>query len=813
MDKIALLKIGRGDFEQGFEVSLQLWEAEGSLLGTWEGALPPHANLESLYFYWLHSFRNLTARAARRRSEPDDDDDLRPDPSFVTNRAESEDCEACRQWMQQLERQMQDWLQNSDRGWQKIRERLARELASDPGSLRLVIQTSNLQLWRLPWHVWDLLDDYPQVGISYSLPQFARRPKAQLNRDRSIICVRILAVFGNDENLDLARDRACIEALTHAETHILDQPSARQLIQTLRDPQGWDIFFFAGHSSTQRQQGRIDLNDRESLEINQFKNALTEALHNGLKVAIFNSCEGVGLAQDLADLQLPATIVMQEVVPDCVANHFLQEFLREYAQFQPLHAATRLARGRLEEFTELPGCTWLPLICQNPAEPTPQWRDLAPKPPSRNAVKPRKPLRRILQVLQISGAIALGIMTLRALGWLEPLELAAYDYLMRSRPPAVLDKRILVVEVTQADIDRYNGYPLEDAAIASLLARLTQHQPRAIGLDMHRYKPQGQGRSDLIAQIRQNPNIFLVCAFGSPEKNYRPPPEIPPEQHDRQLGFSDLMIDDLSAASGNLRADLALSNPSETTANIVRRQLLSYTPALNPSPSPCRTPYSFSFQLAFQYLYAEGIEPLTVNAEGQWQLGDVSFPKLPRRFGGYQHLDGLSNQIAINYRAAPPGQHVSAQSVISGEIPPELIKDRLILIGYTAPIAADEFYTPYGKMAGIWVHAHMTSQLLSAVLDERPLIWAFPLWLDGIWVLVWSSLGGFGVAIVAAFVSLRIRFVCLAIAIVSGLSLCLSLICFAVLIEGGWLAFVPAAMGLWFVALGVALDNWISTLE
>ncbi|KAM3104182.1 CHASE2 domain-containing protein, partial [Phormidesmis sp. 146-33] len=31
-------------------------------------------------------------------------------------------------------------------------------------------------------------------------------------------------------------------------------------------------------------------------------------------------------------------------------------------------------------------------------------------------------------------------------------------------------------------------------------------------------------------------------------------------------------------------------------------------------------------------------------------------------------------------------------------------------MGYTAPVARDSFDTPYGEMAGVWVHAHMVSQ-------------------------------------------------------------------------------------------------------
>jgi CHASE2 domain-containing sensor protein len=808
MAKIALLKIGNGDFEQGFAVSLQLWQIQGSLLGTWDGFLPPQANLESLYLYWLQAFRNLTARGARRKSDPeDDDDDLRPDPSFVTHRTESEDCEACRHWMQLLESQMQEWLQNSDRGWQKIRERLAREFATTGGATRLVIQSDNLQLWRLPWHVWDLLEANPQVGIGYSSSEFEYRSRPMRSRPRNQAPkVRILAILGDRENLDLQRDRASIEALKQVDAHFLDQPSPRQLIQTLRDPQGWDIFFFAGHSSTHQDQGRIYLSDRESLEIAQFKNALNEALDNGLKIAFFNSCEGLGLAQQLADLQLPVTLVMQEVVPDDVASSFIPHFLYEYAQGQPLSIAVRIAQSRLEEFTQLPGCTWLPLIAQNPAEITPQWRDLLQLDPPKPKA-PQRPLNRRFgcQVAAISTGMTLGIMALRAVGLLQPLELLIYDHIVRSRPPQVIDDRILVVEITETDLELYQGYPISDALLARLLRELSQHNPRAIGMDIHRHTPQGSGRPALNQELQKNDNIFGVCAFGTNNPDYLPPDIIPLEHHDRRLGFSNLILDDPKVKSSHFRTDLAVSQAPNPSNLSVRRQLLSYTPNLNPAPSRCTTPYSLSFQLAFQYLHEVGIQPLIVNENHHWQFGEVVFQPLPNRFGAYQNLDGLSNQIAIHYRSAPPGQRVSLQTILAGDFQPEWITDRLVLIGYSATVAEDTFDTPYGKMAGIWIHAHMTSQMLSAVLDERPLIWAFPLWGDGLWVWAWSSLAG-GVAIlVACCCHNPLRFWLLSF---TGANLVILLVygtSFILFLEGGWLPVMPAMLAIALTGLGSAI--------
>jgi CHASE2 domain-containing sensor protein len=321
------------------------------------------------------------------------------------------------------------------------------------------------------------------------------------------------------------------------------------------------------------------------------------------------------------------------------------------------------------------------------------------------------------------------------------LELALFDQLLRSRPAEGPDSRILVVEVTQEDTNQY-GYPLEDKTLAQLIEKLEVARPRAIGLDMHRYQSRGSGRAQFIQQFT-NPNLYLVCSFGSSDRNSAPPPEFSEAQHTDQMGFSDLLLDD-SAPQSTSRIDILSGEQAIHPEDQVRRQLLSYDPGLADSPTPCTTPYSFSLQLAAHYLTAVGIQPITVTPDSNWQFGSVVLQKLPHRFGGYQQLDGRVNQILINYRTDLPGQRVTVQQLLQGQVNPSWIRDRIILIGTSAPIARDSFNTAYGEMPGIWIHAHQLSQILSAVIQRRPLIRSLPLWQDiqwgdWFWILGWAA--------------------------------------------------------------------------
>ena len=89
--------------------------------------------------------------------------------------------------------------------------------------------------------------------------------------------------------------------------------------------------------------------------------------------------------------------------------------------------------------------------------------------------------------------------------------------------------------------------------------------------------------------------------------------------------------------------------------------------------------------------------------------------------------------------------------VLDGEVSPERLRDRLVLIGPLAPSLNDFFYTPYSqnlwggllegpdRMSGVEFQAHLTSQVISAALDDRPLIRVWPSLWEMLWIVAWTS--------------------------------------------------------------------------
>uniref|UniRef100_A0ACD5GU45 CHASE2 domain-containing protein n=1 Tax=Desertifilum tharense IPPAS B-1220 TaxID=1781255 RepID=A0ACD5GU45_9CYAN len=78
-------------------------------------------------------------------------------------------------------------------------------------------------------------------------------------------------------------------------------------------------------------------------------------------------------------------------------------------------------------------------------------------------------------------------------------------------------------------------------------------------------------------------------------------------------------------------------------------------------------------------------------------------------------------------------RQVTLTQVLEGQIEPEWVRDRAVLIGVTVLSIDDAFYTPYSatlrqihRMPGVTLHAQIVSQLLDVVLEDRPLLWDWP---------------------------------------------------------------------------------------
>jgi CHASE2 domain-containing sensor protein len=762
MGKLVVLKFSDGSFDKGFAVTLQIG-AEGELPSSEiAGRLPPAMELLQIYREWQSSYLKMGNRYR-----------LSADKVQVTNVSIVQDCD---QTAYILRSHLNSWLLAPE--FRPVREKWLEQLLP-ADEVRVILQTDNRDLQRLPWHLWDVMERYRKAEIAIAPLRYERiASKKTLNHK-----VNILAILGNSQGINTQRDKALLEALPGADVSFLVEPQRKELNDFLWQ-KNWDILFFAGHSSSQGNNGagRIFLNQTDSLTISELKYALRKAVERGLQLAIFNSCDGLGLAEQLADLHIPQIVVMREPVPDLVAQEFLKYFLEGFAAGERFYLAVREAREQLQGLEDkFPCASWLPVICQNLAEAPSAWQDITGRIAVKKAIKPiavSSFARNFTQILLTSAVITTTVVGVRFFGLLQRWELQAFDGMMRSRSVVIdegPDPRLLLVTINDADIaaQRHEGEPLKGTSISDkylnlLLEKLQQYQPQAIGLDIYRDFPAES--PDLIKRLKETDNLIGVCKGSYARANttgIAPPPEIP----DPRLGFSDFVNDE---------------------DGVVRRHLLAME---QEAASPCPANYAFSTQLAIHYLHSLGIQP-QFTSQGDLQLGRTILQRLRSRRGGYQNIDTNGGQILLNYRSGKQvAEQITLTQLLSAPINPNAIKNRIVLIGVAAKGDFPDYWaTSYGteldkQQPGVLLQAHMISQILSAVLDGRSLLVTWHPLAEVVWIWIWAVAGG--------LLAWQIRHSLprlVAIVIVS--SGIVYIICLSLLIRGYWVPFVPSLLTL-----------------
>ncbi len=360
-------------------------------------------------------------------------------------------------------------------------------------------------------------------------------------------------------------------------------------------------------------------------------------------------------------------------------------------------------------------------------------------------------------------ALTAALLGVRHLGGLQPLELVAFDQMVRLKSKETKpDPRILVIAITENDIRTKKQWPFSDRVLAQLLRKLQALQPAVIGLDLYRNIPVEPGHDELVAQLEQ-PNIIAIQNVdnltGTPA---------PPAVSAEQIGFNDLTID---------------------PDNVVRRNILF-------AENETGVLYSFSLRLALAYLAQQGLSLQDSQSHpGFPQLGEAVFLRLKENSGGYQAIDARGYQILLNYRH-PENlvRQVTLSEALDGQLDPSWVKDKIVIVGSTAPSLNDKFTTPYSPalkgnplMPGVLVHTQMVSQLLDAATGDRPLFWFWSERVEVLWIIGWISIGG---------ILGRVTYhpLTLIIGVAVGLGGCASA-CFYLFTIGGWVPLAAPALG------------------
>jgi adenylate cyclase len=344
---------------------------------------------------------------------------------------------------------------------------------------------------------------------------------------------------------------------------------------------------------------------------------------------------------------------------------------------------------------------------------------------SSNHLNPLRLLNRVVigianrlqaSLLTIPVLIVILICALQIFGLFQLLELNFLDKLFQLRMSEGLEPRIVMVTFDDSDLTKVVKWPFPDHVVAELITKIKAGNPRVIGLDVYRNLPVETGFEELKRTFQATPNLIVAEKFVEPSV---PPPTY--INYENQVGFVDVAVDH---------------------DGTVRRGLLSIE---KPNKDII---YSLPLKIALKYLASENIFPQPSSGNDLTiTLGKSKFSPLDSYQAGYASADNGGYQVLLNYRCLRACfQEVSMTNVLEGKYPKDLFKNRIVLIGSTAESLRDFFISPHGKIPGVYIHANLISQIISGAIDNRPFLQTYPKWMEGIWVLLWASIGVKGIS-------------------------------------------------------------------
>lgn len=263
-----------------------------------------------------------------------------------------------------------------------------------------------------------------------------------------------------------------------------------------------------------------------------------------------------------------------------------------------------------------------------------------------------------------------GVAGLLQSGLTARLDHIAYDLVLGGQTRTVPNS-VLIVTLDDRSLAEAGAWPWPRAQQAALVARIAAARPRTIGLDILLTEPRDAAGDRALAEaIRQAGNVYLPLAFEIPGRNGRPV--------ERLLPLPALVRASAGIGHVNLAPD---------SDGVIRQSYLAY------------------------------------------RLDDATWPALPAAMAGRAVITpeataglGRAEPLLIAYPGpADTISSVPASRVLRGEVPPELIAGRHVLVGMTASGLGDTHATPTAGGSPLMPGVEIQASLLASLLAPNPL--------------------------------------------------------------------------------------------
>ena len=281
--------------------------------------------------------------------------------------------------------------------------------------------------------------------------------------------------------------------------------------------------------------------------------------------------------------------------------------------------------------------------------------------------------KRVLYFL-IAGVCLVLIFFSDYLGFFRGIDAYVYDLSFRIRGAQRHSERIVIASIDEKTLAKYGRWPIKRIYYAQLIDRM--RQASVVGFDV------------IFAERSEDDTVFAEAI----KKHGR---IIMPIYIDREL---------------NKIGPLPLLSPFETghihiaqdIDNVVREVF--------------QTLYHNSIQLP-------SLSSVVYEAASGKKMSREDVPAAYQDKEARQSILQMDH-LKINYYGKPGTfQHISVSDVIEGEFAPDFFKDKVVLVGLTAPGIVDMISTPFSqernRMSGVEVHANILNNLIdgNSILD------------------------------------------------------------------------------------------------
>ena len=327
--------------------------------------------------------------------------------------------------------------------------------------------------------------------------------------------------------------------------------------------------------------------------------------------------------------------------------------------------------------------------------------------------------RRLVLVCGVLPAIVVALLSLYRPAFLERLEYASYDALLRAartRPPS---GDVVIVDVDERSLSAVGQWPWRRDLVGNLVTRIRDLGAASIALDIvfaesDRYAGAGAATDQAMADALRPGRVVLGYALTFDDTSTRSSACV---QH--PLGLAVVRRDDPRAPDPFFKATgVVCSLPVLTEA-------AGASGFLNAAPDPDgllrRVPLLATFDghvypalglaavLSAKRAHEVSLRVSNVNSATLW-FGTQSVP-----------LDGKSN-MRLRYRGARGSfRYVSAADVLSGTVAADVLRDKIVFIGTTALGTREVVSTPIDTLfAGVEVQASVADNLVQQDYIRRP---------------------------------------------------------------------------------------------